>query len=121
MRILGRIILHIVANALAIIIANRFVPGFAFFGDSMDLLIASAVLGIVNSLIKPVLKFLAFPIIILTLGLFSVIINIALLYFVSYLLPSIQIDGFWAALWTVLIISLTNGLIFSRGISKEEE
>jgi putative membrane protein len=120
MRFFAKIILHIVANALAIIIANRLIPGFAFFGDSMDLFIASAVLGIVNSFLKPVLKLLTFPLIILTLGLFSVIINIALLFFVSRLVPSIQIDGFWAALGAIIIISLVNNIVSSLSKKTEE-
>ena len=119
MRFLGKIILCIIANALAIMIANRLIPGFVFFGDWTDLLIASVVLGLANSFLKPILKLLAFPIIILTLGLFSIIINIALLYLVAEIVPSVQVDGFWSALGAVIIISFVNYIVLSLGKKKE--
>lgn len=118
MRFPARILFHILANGLAIILANRLLPGFIFYGDWVDLIIASAVLGIVNSFIKPILKLLTFPVIILTLGIFSIIINIFLLYLVAGIVHTIQIDGFWAAFWAVIIISITNNIIFS--IAKQE-
>jgi len=120
MRSLARIILYIIANALAILAADRLIPGFVFFGNWADLLIASAVLGLVNAFLKPILKFLTFPVIILTLGLFSVIINIALLYLVARIVSTIQIDGFWSALGAVIIISLINHIILSSGKKTEE-
>jgi len=119
MSFLFRIIIHIAANAVAILLADRLIPGFVFWGSWADLLVASAVLGIVNSFIRPVLKFLALPIIILTLGLFSLIINIGLLFFTASILPTIQISGFWAAFWAVIIISLTNNIIIN--IAKKSE
>lgn len=114
-----RIALHIIANVAAIKVADFLIPGFTFSGDWQDLLLAGAVLGIVNSFIRPVIKFLAFPVIILTLGLFAIIINIALLFFTAGIVPSITISGFWAAFWAVIIISLVNNIILSLTNKKE--
>jgi putative membrane protein len=113
MSFLIRIIVYITANGLAILATDRIIPGFAFFGDWQDLMLAGAILGAINALLKPVLKFLAFPVILLTLGLFSIIINIALLYFAESLIPQLQVDGFWSAAGAVIIISIVNNLIMS--------
>lgn len=118
MSFLQRTTLHSIANIFALLIAQRLITGFVFLGDSMDLIITGIVLALVNLLIKPFLKFLTFPIIILTLGLFSILINIILLYLVSGITATMQIDGFWSAFWTVIIISLINNAIFS--IAKEK-
>ncbi|NTU66939.1 MAG: phage holin family protein [Candidatus Moranbacteria bacterium] len=115
------IIIYILGNALAIMVADRIVPGFSFHGHFIDLVIASTVLGIVNSFIKPIVKFLTFPIIILTLGFFSIIINISLLMFAAAILPNIAIDGFWSAFWAVIVISLVNNIILSLGKPEKEQ
>lgn len=119
MSFLGRIIVHIIANSIAILAADRLIPGFVFFGDWKDLLMAGAILGIINAILKPILKLLAFPVILLTLGLFSIIINIALLYLAESLIPQLQIDGFFSALGAVIIISIINNIIIS--LAKKEE
>ncbi|HLN19350.1 MAG TPA: phage holin family protein [Patescibacteria group bacterium] len=119
MRFIWRIIIHILANSLAILAADRLIPGFAFFGDWKDLLLAGTILGIINAILKPILKFLALPIIILTLGLFSIIINIALLYFAENFIPQLQIDGFLSALGAVILISIVNNLIIRTAKDKE--
>lgn len=108
-----KIIIYILANALAILAANRLISGFSFQGDYFDLAIAAAVLGVINYFIKPVVKFLTFPFIILTLGILTILINIALLNLADYLLSSLLIQGFWASFWGVVIISLVNHIILS--------
>jgi len=115
------IFIYILGNALAIMVADRIVPGFGFHGHFIDLLIASAVLGVINSFIRPIVKFLTFPIIILTLGIFSIIINISLLMFAAAILPNISIDRFWSAFWAVIVISLVNNLILSLGNTEEDQ
>ena len=119
MSLLIKIILHIIANAAAIKVADFFISGFNFRGDLSDLILASAILGIVNSFIRPIIKFLSFPIILLTLGLFSIVINIAMLILAAELIPSLAVSGFWAAFWAVLIISLVNNIILSLTREKE--
>jgi putative membrane protein len=105
------LLVRILANSGAIFLADRFVPGFVFRGTTLDLFIAGVVLGIINALVRPVLKFISFPIIFLTLGLFSVVINIFLLFLAARFLPTLRIDGITAAFWGVVIISLMNNLV----------
>ena len=113
------IVIRILANSGAIYLASRLVPGFVFSGNILDLFIAGTILGLINALVRPVLKFISFPIIFLTLGLFSVVINIFLLYLADSILTAIHIQNFIAAIWVLIIISLVNNL-FSYFINKEE-
>jgi putative membrane protein len=113
MKLIIKLILRILANAAAIWVAARIIPGFIFRGSNTDLLIAGAVLGIVNSFIRPIIKLITLPVILLTLGIFSVIINIAMLYLVANILPTLVIHGFWAAFWGTIVISLVNSILLS--------
>lgn len=107
------IIANILANAAAIFAASRLVSGFSFRGDWLDLLLAGAVLGVVNSFVRPIVKLLSLPIIFVTLGLFTVVINFAMIFLVDHLLSSISIHGFWAAFWGIIVISFVNHLVLS--------
>jgi putative membrane protein len=111
MSFISRIIIHVLANAAAIWTASRFIHGFVFKGNWKELLLAGAILGAVNVLIRPVVKLLSFPLIIITLGFFSIVINIALLYLAASFIPGMEIKGIWAAFWGVIIISLVNNVI----------
>lgn len=112
--------MQILANSLAILAADKLVSGFVFRGDWQDLFIAGAVLGIVNSLVRPIIKFLAFPVIILTLGLFAIIINIAMLFLAASFIPGLIINSFWAGFWAVIIISIINSVVSNIFKPKEE-
>ena len=95
-------------NTLAVLVAAYLVKGVNW-GKPLDLIVASLILGILNTIVRPVLVILALPALILTLGLFYFVINAAILYFVGYLLrPHFYVDGFWAALWGALIISFVS-------------
>ena len=87
------------------------VPGISV-SSFATALIASVVIALVNIVIKPVLVFLTLPINILTLGVFILVINALLFMFVAYLIPGIEVDGFWSAFLGALILS-----ILSIGIS----
>jgi len=121
MSFVARVIVQIFANSVAILAADRLVPGFVFRGDWQDLLFAGTVLGIINSLVRPLVKLLAFPVIILTLGLFTIIINIAMLFLASSFIPGMIVSGFWAGFWGVIIISIVNGIITRIFKPKEKE
>lgn len=106
-----RFIVRILGNALAIYLAAYFVQNFYFPRDWKLLLIAGLVLAVFNAFLKPVLKLISTPLIILTLGLFSLIINMALLWLLTQFLPELKIIGWWAYFWATIIISLINWLI----------
>ncbi len=97
-----------VVNTLAVLVAVYVVPGL-HYQRPLDLLVASLILGILNAVLRPVLMFLALPLLIFTLGLFTLIINALLLYFVANLLqPHFVVDGFWHAFWGALVISVVS-------------
>lgn len=91
--------------ALSLMFVGWIVPGITVFNFKVAL-IAGAVIALVNLFIKPVLIFLTLPINILTLGLSILIINAVLFMFVAYLVPGIEVDGFWSAFLGALILSL---------------
>ncbi len=99
------------ALALCIMFVGWVVPGI-MISSFATALVASIVIAIVNVVIKPVLVFLTLPINILTLGLFILVINALLFMFVAYLVPGVEIDGFWSAFLGAIILS-----ILSIGIS----
>ena len=93
-------------NTLAVLVAVYLVKGI-HYEKPLDLVVASLLLGILNSVLRPILMLLALPLLIFTLGLFTLVINALLLYFVGYLLrPHFFVDGFWSAFWGALIISI---------------
>ena len=80
----------------------------ASFGSA---LIAALVLGLVNMLVKPVLVLLTLPITIVTLGLFLIVINALLFWFVGSVLKGFQVNGFWWAVGGAILYSLISGLL----------
>ncbi|KKS67638.1 MAG: hypothetical protein UV36_C0005G0004 [Parcubacteria group bacterium GW2011_GWC2_42_6] len=106
-----RLITRILGNSLALYLAARFVPNFSFTQDWKILLIAGSILTVFNLFLKPLLKLISIPLIIVSLGLFSIIINILILWLMTKFFPDLIIVGFKAYLWGTIIISLTNWLI----------
>jgi putative membrane protein len=110
-----KFLVRILANALAIYLAAYFVLNFNFPiqlpQDWKLLLLTGLILAIFNTVLKPILKFISAPLIILTLGLFTILINILILWLLTQVIPQITINGAWAYLWATLIISLLNWII----------
>jgi len=104
-----------IINTLAVLVAVYIVPGIHFKDHSLlTPFIVSLVLGIMNAFIRPIIMLLALPLLIFTLGLFMLVINALLLYLVGFVLQAhFQVDGFWAAFWGALIISLVSLLLNS--------
>lgn len=111
MKFLSKLAFLVVGNAIAIYFAAKIVPGISFEVSLPNLLLAGATLGIVNSVIRPMVKLLALPVIFLTLGAFVVIINVAMLMLVAGMFDFFSIGGFWAGFFGTIIISLTNYII----------
>ncbi len=124
-----RLVWSILAGILAIFLATRFVPGVSleiipgqsvFFGVVLTqrwqiLILVGAVLGLINFFIKPILDKLTFPLKILTLGLFSLILNMAVIWFLGILFPEFEIKGLIPLFWTTLIVW---GINFLLGLRK---
>ena len=109
-------LVRILGNSAALYIAYLFVPGFGFDGGVKEFLMAGIILGLLNLTVKPVLKFISFPVIILTLGLFSLVINALLLWLVDYIFDFIAIDGLIALSLATIVITVVNMII--SGITK---
>ena len=94
-------------SALAIMLTAYFVRGFKVhsFGYAM---LAALGIGFVNALARPILMFLTLPLNILTLGLFTFVVNALVLRLAAKLVPGFDIDGFWPAFWGALILSIIN-------------
>jgi len=109
------LILRILINALSIAVAVKIVNGIIFTGEWWKMIAIGAVFGIVNSLIKPLLTLFTLPLIILTLGLFTLIINTLMLVITAELSGpfslGLQISGFWAAFKGALIVSIVSTLL----------
>jgi putative membrane protein len=95
-------------NTLAVLVAVYIVPGI-HYERPLDIVVASLLLGILNAVLRPVLILFALPLVILTLGLFTLLINAFLLYFVANLLrPHFYVDSFGSAFLGALLISFVS-------------
>ena len=105
--LLIRIVIAIAINVLALLVAN-------VLWDSVDIhgfwayVIGAIVLGIANAVIKPILALLTLPLIVLTLGFFYLVINIAMVALAEWIAPNFSIDGFWTYVGVVIVIWLVN-------------
>lgn len=114
-------VLRAVVAAFGLWLATRWIDGFTIDAP-LTLLIAAALLGVVNAFIRPVLLVLTLPISVVTLGLFVLVINAAMLAMVAAMLPGFDIAGFWDAFWGAIVVGLTGWIgswfIGSRGIDR---
>lgn len=107
-RILPRILIRWVANSFGLWIAGRLLVSVDHANDFGVIIAAGLVLSLVNALIKPLVIILALPAIVFSLGLFMIIINGLMVFLVSELVGSFQIDSFGAAVLAGAIIGLVN-------------
>jgi len=107
----------IVSGVLGLWVAISFVPGVDFTGSLKSLAIAGVLLGLVNFFIKPILKLVTLPIRMLTLGLFELIINMAMVWVIDIVYSELVIMGILPLFWTTLVVwglSIILGLFFNR-------
>ena len=107
-----RIAITIAINALALWIAERLFVGVSLQGWEAYV-IGAAALGFANAVLKPVLTILTLPLVILTLGLFYLLINIGMVAFAAWIAPNFYVHGFWDYVGTVAIVWLVNWSIRS--------
>jgi putative membrane protein len=104
-----RALLNWILSAIAVWIVSQVVPGFIVTGP-FAALIAALVIGFINATLGFVLKVITFPLTILTLGIFWLIINALMLELASMLVPGFRVSGFGAAFWGGIVLSLVNML-----------
>ena len=93
--------------ALGLWVATLWVSGLTI-DNPMTLILAGILLGVVNSVVRPIAVLLTLPMTILSLGLFLPVINAAMLALVAWILPGMHVAGFWAAFWSAILVSLTS-------------
>jgi putative membrane protein len=110
-------LLRVIASAIAIWVAAVLVPGVEIGGEelldqALVAVLVGLIFGIVNAVIRPIVNVLAFPLYILTLGLFTLIVNALLFWFTAWLAGAFNLDftveGFWAAFLGALVVSLVS-------------
>lgn len=110
-----RLLLRWLISSLGIFAAVWLVPGIQFSGPGWHIGIVALVFGLLNALLRPLILLLTCPIVILTLGLFGLVINALLLGLTSALADQIgvnfHITGFWPAFWGGLVISLVTTIL----------
>jgi putative membrane protein len=114
-------LIRAVLVALGLWLARSIVPGVDI-DTPWTLLLAGILLGVVNSVIRPIAILLTLPMTVLTLGLFLLVINAAMVALVAWMLPGMHLAGFFAALWTSILVSLVSmvGSWFVGGKGKFE-
>lgn len=112
-----KMLLNWFLSALAVWVVSRLVPGFHVSGI-FAALIAALVIGFVNATLGFFLKVVTFPLSVLTLGLFWLVINALMLEFASIFVPGFKIDGFIWAFWGAIVLSLVN--MFFRWLAGTE-
>jgi putative membrane protein len=109
MRLIARLIVAVIANGVALFIASRFVPGFTIVMEPLEsFAILAAILTALNVLVKPVLKLLLGPIIVLTLGLALLALNAVVLKLLDFLSEDLTIQTITALFLASLIVGATN-------------
>ncbi|PYR30556.1 MAG: hypothetical protein DMF89_13195 [Acidobacteria bacterium] len=115
-------ILKVLVNAAALWVATRLVPGVTYHGDWAPFLGVAVIFGAVNATIRPLAKVLTFPLIILTLGIFALVVNGLMLWLTSSLSSALglgfHVSGFWAAFFGALVVSLVSTMLWA--LAREE-
>src|SRR5208282_1428026 len=105
-------VLNLLINAFALWATAKVISGINYSGPWYGLLLVALVFGILNAFVRPVLKFLSLPLVILTLGIFIFLLNAFMLWLTSAASRALDLGftvaGFWPALWGALVISLIN-------------
>ena len=110
-----RFLVRVLINAAALWVAVRLVPGIHFRGTALQLLGIALVFGALNAVIRPVLMVLSIPFIVLTLGLFTLVLNGVILMLTSGLSGALglafHVAGFWSAFWGAIVVSIVSMIL----------
>jgi putative membrane protein len=93
--------------AMGLWLATSWVKGVSIDSPS-TLVLAGLLLGVVNSIVRPIAILLTLPMTLMTLGLFLLVINAGMVALVAWMLPGMHVAGFWSAFWTAVVVSLVS-------------
>jgi putative membrane protein len=103
------LLIRLVVSTVVVLGASNLLKGF-HVANTQTAVIAAIVLGLLNTFLKPILQFLSIPITLLTLGLFYLVINVAMVYLAAYLVDGFRVDGFLTALIFSFALSLAQSV-----------
>ena len=110
------LIVRLILSTIAVLVTDLLLPGVTIGGMDttsgiITALLVAVVLGLLNTIIKPILVFLTLPITVVTLGLFLLVINAALVMLAAYLIDDFTVKSFWWALGFSIILSIVQGML----------
>ncbi|MDH4259887.1 MAG: phage holin family protein [Gammaproteobacteria bacterium] len=100
-------ILRALIAALGLWLATEWVDGISV-NSPTTLILAAVLLGIVNAIVRPLAILLTLPLTLITLGFFLLVVNAAMVGLVAVFLPGMAVQGFWAAFWTAILVSIVS-------------
>ena len=104
------LLIRFVVTGVAVLLAAEIVPGIRMESVSAGVA-AVIVFSLLNAVVRPVLYLLSLPLIIVTLGLFIIVINAVMLQFVAWMVKGFVVEGFWPSVWGALLISIVSTLL----------
>jgi putative membrane protein len=108
-------LLRLIVNAAALWVATQVVPGVRYVGGPLPFLAVALIFGIINATLRPLTKLLTCPLILLTLGLFALVLNGLMLWLTSSLAGALglgfRVAGFWPAFWGALVVSIVSTVL----------
>ncbi|MDO8601719.1 MAG: phage holin family protein [bacterium] len=116
---LRRLIITFIANAIALLAAGYFLPGFNIAGSVLDFALVIAILTLINLIVRPIIRLVLSPLILLTLGLFNIVINGFILYIIDIYFDTISIDGLVTLLYATIILTILNTLLGANRLFKK--
>jgi putative membrane protein len=108
MKFLAKIVLAVIVNAGALLVAAYLLPGFELRGNFLDIAWMALVLTALNYVLKPILKLILGPIIVLTFGLGLILVNVLVIYLLDIFSPNLTIQGALTLLYASLLIGVIN-------------
>jgi putative membrane protein len=107
MPIVMYLLLSWLANIVSLLVADWIFDGVTIDGW-WPLILGAAILGIANTIVKPILTLLTLPLVIVTLGLFYFVINVLMLALAEWIAPDFSINGFWTYIGATIVVSIVN-------------
>lgn len=104
-------VIRLFVNALALTAAAWLIDGIQMSGEFLDVLLVAFVFGLLNALLKPILLILSLPALLLTLGLFALVVNAVMLLLTARLLDDFAVSGFWTAVLGSIVISVVTMIL----------
>ena len=105
------LIIKLLINAAALWVAAALVSGIDLEGTFWEIMLVALIFGLINTFIKPVLKLLSLPVMIVTLGLFAIVINAGLLALTAWITDYLSVQDFWAAALGAIVISIVSAVL----------